>query len=133
MKIEVEASTTVFLLSMLSMSIFLALAAWFSISGNTSSLFVSSLGVWLSYLAAHKTAEGKFVDGLEDKGKDPKMTPKNSVEYAGSAVGFLILVVGMGVGSTGLGNWSFPILVVGATLFLTGYVVAHLSTTGELL
>ena len=133
MKIKVEGSATVFLLSMLSMSSFLALAAWFSISGNTPSLFVSSLAVWLSYLAAHKTAEGKFVDGLEDKGKDPKMTPKNSVEYAGSAVGFLILVLGMGIGSVGLGTLTFPTVLVGSTLFLTGYVVAHLSTTGELL
>ena len=134
MNIEIDGSPTVFIASMFSMSLFLALAGWFSVSGNVDRLFVSSLVMWLSYLSAHKTSEGTFVDGLEtSEGKDPKMTPNNSVEYVGSITGFAVLASGMALGSIGLGNEFFPHLLLGSGLFLTGYVIAHISTTGEVL
>lgn len=135
MKIDIDGSATVFLGSMFSMSLFLALSAWFTISGELFNLFVSSLAIWLSYLSAHKTSEGAFVDGLDSsvEGKDPKMTPKNSVEYIGSITGFAVLASGMGIGSIGLGRNLFALVLVGSSLFITGYVIAHISTTGELL
>lgn len=136
MKLRTEGSKPGFLLAVLGMSVFLGAAGINSYSGRTDFLFVSSLLTWLFYLAAHKLSEGTLVDGKplerqKEEEKDEKMTPSNTTEYLGSLVGAAILITGMGVGVYGIQDMNLPITVLGAVIFNTGYIVAHISTTGE--
>lgn len=125
-------SSPKFALSIVLMAVFLSSAAFFAYRGETMMLFGSSLFCWLSYLSAHKSSEGKLVDGKEVvKDSDEDMTPQNSVEYLGSILGSGILISGMGFGALGLRRGSPILLFTGAIFFILGYILAHLSTTGK--
>ena len=125
-------SSPKFAVSIILMSLFLSSSGFYAYSGEQYLLFGSSLLFWLSYLAAHKSSEGKLVDGKEAvKNSDEDMTPRDSVEYLGSILGSGILIGGMGFGALGLRRNSPILLFTGATFFILGYILAHLSTTGK--
>ena len=128
---RVESSPR-FAVSIILMASFLSMTAFFAYRGETYLLFGSSLLCWLSYLGAHKSAEGKLIDGKEVvKDSDEDMTPRNSVEYVGSVLGSNILIGGIGFGALGLRRGSMILLFKGSIFFILGYILAHLSTTGK--
>ncbi|MFB6241573.1 MAG: hypothetical protein ABEJ36_02095 [Candidatus Nanosalina sp.] len=136
MNLEAEISIPGFIAAVIAMAAFLASAAVLSNSGRVELLFFSSLMMWLSYLAAHKLAEGQLVDGKPldtDEEKDETMTPETTTEYLGSLSGAAILIAGMVVGAYGIRELNLPLTFVGALIFILGYITAHISTTGELL
>ncbi|MFB6116077.1 MAG: hypothetical protein ABEK10_01070 [Candidatus Nanosalina sp.] len=118
-------------------SLFLALAAINSKQGNTGRIFLYTLLAWTGYLTSHKVATGEFIDGKETvtskDGKDSNMAPKNLVEYPGFITGATVFITGMIIGGTGVRTGEVLTTFGGGLLFTTGYVIAHWSTTGELL
>lgn len=129
-KIKFSAATVL-------ISLFLALAAINSKHGNTGRIFLYTLLAWTGYLAAHKTATGEFIDGREkvtgEGEKDNNMAPKKLVEYPGFITGAAVFITGMITGGIGVRTGEALTTFAGGLLFTTGYVIAHWSTTGELL
>ncbi len=127
-----------FILSTAVLTILLALTATTARAGNTPLLFTYMLLTWLSYMAAHRAATGKFIDGKtsekqKDDDKDEKMAPKDLAENNGFLIGSTIFIAGMITGAYGIHLLQLPLTLAGALLFNTGYITAHYSTTGELL
>lgn len=138
MKNQTEMWWPSFLLSTVLISIFLALTATTARTGNFRVVFVYMLLTWISYMAAHKTATGRFVDGKEpseqkETGKDESMTPKDMIENSGFMAGGIIFITGIIIGAYGIHLLRIPITFVGSLLFNLGYIISHYSTTGELL
>lgn len=136
MKNYTEESLTKFLIGSLSISLFLALAAVEARQGNPAPVFIYMTLTWTSYMISHKAAVGKFIDGKEnntEEGKDEKMAPKDLAENKGFLLGSTLFISGMIIGAYGLHLLQEYLTITGSIIFITGYVVAHYSTTGELL
>lgn len=130
-----EGPLPLFVLFMVSTSIFLALTAIEAFrQGPASKIFLYTLITWTSYMSAHKIVEGRFVDGKDpENDKDEKMTPKDLAEDTGFLIGTAFFAAGMTIGAYGLNISNTLITVAGGLSFNFGYIVAHWSTTEKLL
>lgn len=113
-------------------SFFLTVAAVNSVAQRPVIVFISSSLMWAGYLIAHRISEGKFVDG-NDEDDNSHMIPHDRERWAGVIMGSLILISGFGVAIQGLREESLMMTFPAATLFWTGYIVAHYNATEELL
>lgn len=121
-----------FVVTMLFTSLFLAVAAVYSVAQRSGIVFVSSMLMWTGYLIAHKISEGTFVDGHEEDSSN-HMIPHDRERWSGVILGSLILISGFAVAIQGLRQQSIFMTFPAAALFWTGYVTAHYNATGELL
>lgn len=134
MKNYTEEGHCKFLAGSLSISIFLALAALEARKGNPRLVFIYTLFSWTSYMISHKAAVGQYIDDKESIKEVKKgFAPKEVAEHKGFLLGSTLFISGMTLGAYGLHLLSRPLTLLGSIVFITGYVVAHYSTTGELL
>lgn len=128
---------TGFISSVTLLSLFLALAAIEAKNGNSAGIFLYTFLSWIGYMSAHKIATGKFIDGKNpdkpDTDKNEVMAPGNLIEYAGFLSGASIFIAGMIAGGKGVKTGEILLTFLGGVLFTTGYIIAHWSTTKELL
>ena len=130
-------SKTGFIASSILFSLSLAMAAIKSRQGDAAEVFLFTLLSWTGYMSAHKLATGRFVDG-KDPGKSEdrkgeRMAPEGLREKAGFLLGATVFVTGMFAGGKGIGTGEVFLTFTGGILFTSGYIIAHWSSTEELL
>lgn len=125
----------------LVVAFFFTVLLWISISG----LFIQSKNghlvasilfgavSWGSYLAVHKMLEGSSHD-LENKisGNKDKEIIYSPKKVLGLLLGLIIFGLGGLILSTGVNASSYVIATSGSALIITGYMIAHKSSTGKL-
>lgn len=105
----------------------LGIGFYWARTGLVFRTYLMSFLSWMAYLFSHYFSQGHFIDG------NPEKHSYRKTLNIGLFVGGGILITGMVIGSYGLHARSLYLTIVGAVFFLSGYVKAHHSTTGELL
>lgn len=108
----------------------LGFSGYHSFQDNLPMAFLGALGTWTGYLLAHRSAEGVFVDHGEG---NKRMIPENASSIAGTILGSAVLASGLLTGAVSLRSENLFLTMGSAGVFLSGYVIAHYSATGELL
>lgn len=104
-----------------------ASATWYSKKQEPLIVFVSAFGAWMSYMKSHEILAEETVhsEGVEIRG------PDSLRRKAGLIAGALMALGAVSVCIIAVNSMNFPLLVLGYSLFFTGYVVMHYNWFGE--
>lgn len=92
-------------------------------------VFLSAMLGWSGYLGAHYAATGKFIHQKSEQ----HLIPKSKRNIFGGILGIIIVTGGITVWAISMGQADALFGVVGAYLFLIGYLIAHYEFCGEIL
>ncbi|MDY6770472.1 MAG: hypothetical protein SV186_00780 [Candidatus Nanohaloarchaea archaeon] len=97
--------------------------------GHPLQAWTSMTIAWSGYLVSHYAETGRCID---PKYREPQV-PEDTSNISGSLIGIVTLLIGVIVAANGLHSTDFLLTVLGSTLFVAGYMIAHHSMTDLLL
>lgn len=117
------------ILGMLVVAVATSFALFYVRQDETISVFAASTLAWFGYLFAHYAATGRFIDQRPEQ----HMFPSSRHKIIAGVVGVLVVTAGVTIWIVSLGRGDLVFSIVGACIFLLGYLIAHYEFTGELL